>query len=100
MLGSHLTAPLRAVLQWLKAGFPQGVPQSDYAAVFAVLHRRLTDVEVTQIAAEFTETHADEPVTTAQIREAIAEVAMEEPGADDIARVTQTLKDAGFAVED
>jgi hypothetical protein len=99
MLGSHLTAPLRAVLQWLKAGYPEDVPQGDYAAVFGVLHRRLTDAEVSRIASEFTESHADEPVTTAQIREAIADCAKEQASDEDTARVTQRLKDAGLTVD-
>ena len=31
---------------WLKAGYPEGVPQTDYIPLFALLPRRLTDDEV------------------------------------------------------
>jgi hypothetical protein len=95
-----LTAPLRAVLHWLRAGYPEGVPAGDYVALFAVLHRKLTSAEVDQIAAQFSDLPAGETVTTAEIQQAIADVAKEQPGSYDIARVTSRLKDAGLLVEE
>ena len=95
----NLTAPLRAVLHWLRAGYPDGVPAGDYVALFAVLHRRLTEAEVEQIAAHFAAHPTGETVSTADVRQAIADIAKEHPGADDVARVTARLKDAGFLIE-
>ncbi|GAA5048898.1 DUF3349 domain-containing protein [Nocardia callitridis] len=43
---------LHKIVGWLRAGYPQGVPRSDYVALLAVLHRHLTDFEVAAIAEE------------------------------------------------
>lgn len=43
---------LNAIIDWLRAGYPDGVPESDYIPLLALLRRRLSDAEVHQIAAE------------------------------------------------
>ncbi|HEY5484993.1 MAG TPA: DUF3349 domain-containing protein, partial [Propionibacteriaceae bacterium] len=30
------------VVGWLRAGYPDGVPQQDYVALLGILHRQLT----------------------------------------------------------
>ncbi|MBF6172846.1 DUF3349 domain-containing protein [Nocardia blacklockiae] len=88
---------LRKVLGWLKAGYPQGIPQSDYVALLAVLHRRLTDYEVHKIVEELVAERAgDDEIARHEIEEAIARVAKEQPGEDDIARVTSRLAAGGW----
>ncbi|MFJ1459671.1 DUF3349 domain-containing protein [Nocardia wallacei] len=88
---------LRKVLGWLKAGYPQGIPQSDYVALLAVLHRRLTDYEVQMIVEELVSERAgDDEIARHEIEEAIARVAKEQPGEDDIARVASRLAAGGW----
>ncbi|MFE3026687.1 DUF3349 domain-containing protein [Nocardia tengchongensis] len=93
---------LQKVLDWLKAGYPQGIPQSDYVALLAVLHRRLTDYEVQLVVERLVRDRvagtdierAD--IERADIEAAIARVAKEQPGEDDIARVASRLAAGGW----
>jgi hypothetical protein len=41
---SQLSLPpfLSAVVDWLRAGYPQGIPERDYVPLLALLARRLT----------------------------------------------------------
>ncbi|MFI5780382.1 DUF3349 domain-containing protein [Nocardia sp. NPDC051570] len=88
---------LAKVLGWLKAGYPQGIPRSDYVALLAVLHRRLTDFEVRMIVEELgRERGGDDKIARHEIAEAIARVAKEQPGEDDIARVASRLAAGGW----
>ncbi|BEK92761.1 DUF3349 domain-containing protein [Nocardia seriolae] len=85
------------VLDWLKAGYPQGIPQSDYVALLAVLHRRLTDYEVHLVVEQLIrERVAPADIDRTDIEAAIARVAKEQPGEDDIARVASRLAAGGW----
>ena len=33
------------ILDWLRGGYPEGVPSGDYIALLGILHRRLTTAE-------------------------------------------------------
>jgi Protein of unknown function (DUF3349) len=43
---------LLGVLDWLREGYPVGVPPKDYIPLLALLRRRLTEDEVREIAHE------------------------------------------------
>ena len=43
---------LNSIVGWLRAGYPYGVPDSDYIPLLALLARRLTSEEVAAVAAE------------------------------------------------
>jgi hypothetical protein len=43
---------LDSIVSWLRAGYPQGVPDSDYIPLIAILSRRLTTDEVAAVATE------------------------------------------------
>jgi Protein of unknown function (DUF3349) len=47
-----VTRFLTAIINWLRAGYPNGVPPTDYIPVLALLSRRLTTDEVKAVAAE------------------------------------------------
>lgn len=84
------------ILAWLRAGYPQGVPRTDYVALFAVLHRDLTEHEVVLIAEELVRERADRGITRAEIEAAVRRMARERPGPDDIARVASHLAAGGW----
>lgn len=91
---------LTRVLQWLRAGYPQGIPQSDYVALLAVLHRHLTDYEVAVVAETLIQANPDrEVIDHAEIEAAIAEYAKERPSADDVARVASHLAAGGWPLD-
>lgn len=39
-----------ALVAWLRAGYPEGVPENDYLPLFALLRRQLSDDEVKHVA--------------------------------------------------
>ena len=83
-----LNARLRAVLDWLRAGYPAGVPPKDYIALLALLRRRLTEAEVRKIAQEVAELVASEESDVAvQITKLIDAL----PSPEDVARVEARL---------
>lgn len=92
-----LPAPLQAIVDFVRKGYPQGVPERDYLPLFALLRRRLTDEEVAEIAAAL----VDEPATAqhpAAISAAIERLISETPSESDIERVRVRLVEAGLAV--
>ncbi|MQY26265.1 DUF3349 domain-containing protein [Nocardia aurantia] len=86
---------LESILNWLRAGYPHGVPSEDYVALFAILHRRLTETEVEEIVAQLT-ANDPEKVDEAAIEAAITKLAHEQPGSDDVARVASKLAAGGW----
>ncbi|MFF0545577.1 DUF3349 domain-containing protein [Nocardia thailandica] len=91
---------LKRVLQWLRAGYPQGIPQSDYVALLAVLHRHLTDYEVAAVAETLIESNPErEAIGHDEIEAAIAEYAKERPSPDDVARVATHLAEGGWPLD-
>jgi hypothetical protein len=88
---------LRRTITWLRAGYPSGIPQQDYVALLGVLHRRLTDAEVTMIAAELAQhAQADTPIAEAEIRSLIETRAFEGAYDEDVARVSARLASGGW----
>ncbi|GAB2646787.1 DUF3349 domain-containing protein [Nocardia goodfellowii] len=88
---------LGRVIGWLRAGYPQGVPQSDYVALFAVLHRHLTDYEVVTIAEELVaDRNPESEISHADIENAITRFAIEQPDPQDVARVASHLAAGGW----
>ncbi|TCK00307.1 DUF3349 domain-containing protein [Nocardia alba] len=88
---------LTRVLEWLRAGYPQGIPQSDYVALFAVLHRHLTDYEVTVIGQRLTEANPNrESISESEIAAAIDDYAKQQPAPADVSRVASHLAAGGW----
>jgi RNase P/RNase MRP subunit POP5 len=91
------------IIAWLRAGYPQGIPREDYIALFAVLHRRLTDTEVRSIADELiadAKASGDGEIDRTEIEAAIQKLALETPGDEDVARVASRLAAGGWPLAD
>lgn len=86
---------LENVLNWLRAGYPQGVPPTDYYPVLALLTRTLSEDEVVQ-AARTVLLQGDEPVTVDQIQDAIRQVAEKEPTDEEMRQVAARLASVGW----
>jgi len=89
---------LASVLEWLRAGYPEGVPEHDYLPLFALLRRKLTEDEVITIA-EALSANGD-PTSILAIRTAIAEVTQQAPLDGDITRVSARLAAGGWPLAD
>ena len=62
-------SPVAKILNWLKAGYPEGIPPRDFPSVLLVLHRNLTDAEIESIAdylAMESISNGSQPVTAGQ----------------------------------
>jgi hypothetical protein len=90
----EMPAFLSAIVGWLRAGYPEGVPHVDYIPLFALLGSQLTDDEVATIA-EALATDSDQNSAEA-IRTAIKKVTHEQPSDADIARVRARLAAGGW----
>ena len=85
---------LGAVIGWLRAGYPDGVPDVDYIPLFALLGSQLTESEVNAIADELANESKPEPAEA--IRRAIANVTSQKPHDSDVARVRARLAAGGW----
>lgn len=86
---------LAGIIGWLRAGYPNGVPATDYVALLALLSRRLTDDEVRRVADELVES-GDLPVQKADIEQTITALTHGVPSETDVNRVADRLRAGGW----
>jgi hypothetical protein len=99
-MSPHTESAGRRLVNWLRAGRPEGIAQGDYIALMGVLHRKLTTAEVESIAVSLVERdYDDELITEDEIRAMIDEKVHEEATEDDIARIAHLLEEAGVHVD-
>jgi hypothetical protein len=94
-----LSRLLARIAAYLRAGYPEGVPASDYVPLLALLRRRLSDDEVLAVATELMST-APTPVEATDVRVAITKLTDDLPSAEDSGRVERRLIAAGWPVTD
>jgi hypothetical protein len=85
---------LSKVIAWLRAGYPEGVPDVDYIPLFALLGSQLSDSEVNAIADELA--NESNPESAESIRHAIKAVTSQKPSDADVARVKARLAAGGW----
>ena len=81
---------LESIVGWLREGYPQGVTQQDYIPHLALLRRRLTDEEVTEVADELV-ADGTIPADSIDIGAIITRVTAELPYEEDVERVRERL---------
>jgi hypothetical protein len=94
-----LSDVLAKIVGFLRAGYPEGVPDRDYIPLVALLRRRLTDDEVIVVATELIST-GGAAVEATDVRVAITKLTDELPSQDDTERVKQRLAAVGWPVSD
>ena len=82
------------IVNWLRAGYPEGVPGTDYIPLFAVLRHQLTDDEVTLIADELA--FSADPESAGEIKRAASVITRTEVSDVDVARVRSRLAAGGW----
>jgi hypothetical protein len=98
--GTNTNFPAR-VLEWLRAGYPSGVPQQDYVVLLGLLRRKLTDAEVHQIATELAGlAEQGEIITTADVERLINQATLDEACTEDVRRVSSRLAAGGWPLAD
>jgi hypothetical protein len=86
---------LNDIIKWLRAGYPEGVPDVDYIPLFALLGSELTNNDVNAIAEELV--NESNPQSAEAIRHAIKAVTSnQKPNDADVARVRARLAGGGW----
>ena len=75
---------------FVRAGYPQGVPQTDHIPLFTLLRRRLSDEQVTALATRMVDS-GELTGDVAAIGAAITRITDELPSPDDLERVQHRL---------
>jgi len=93
---------LARAVDWLRAGYPAGVPRQDYVALLGLLRRKLTEEEVYKIAGELAADaeRTAEPVTTQDIEDLIKVSVLQPASEEDVARVSARLAAGGWPLVD
>ena len=94
-----LPAFLASVVSWLRAGYPDGVPESDYIPLVAVLARRLSPEEVQAVTDELGRS-GQLPIDNIDIGTTITKVTNELPREADVDRVRSRLALGGWPLAD
>ena len=88
---------LTSVVAWLRAGYLEGIPPTDYCPVLALLSRRLSNDEVKVVASDLMQRgdfdHVDIGVLITQLTDEL-------PSPVDIERVRERLAAKGWPLDD
>ena len=88
---------LNSVVAWLRAGYPDGIPPTDYFPVLALLSRRLSNDEVKLVARDLMQRgdfdHVDIGVLITQLTDEL-------PSPVDVERVRERLAAKGWPLDD
>ncbi|WP_433220716.1 DUF3349 domain-containing protein [Dactylosporangium sp. CS-047395] len=91
---------VRAV-DWLRAGYPTGVPRQDYVALLGILRRKLSEDEVRKIARELAgQSNPGDPITTEDIEAMVKEEVLQNATPEDVVRVSAHLAAGGWPLAD
>ena len=91
------TNPAARVVDWLRAGYPGGVPRQDYVTLLGILWRSCTDAEVHEIATELAGLAAQgEAITTADVERLVQRATLDSAAPADVARVSSHLAAGGW----
>ena len=93
---------LKRVVEWLRAGYPNGVPQDDYIPLVALLRRQLSDAEAESVSTDLIRESPPPPERISKIDAGvkITEITHELPHEADIARVRKHLEASGWPFDD
>jgi hypothetical protein len=93
-------ALLQKVLDWLHAGYPEGIPEKDYYPLLAFLVRSLKPEEVSEVVTGLqVDQQPGRPTTTADVQAAIEAVTKSPPLAHDVERIEHHLRELGWELE-
>ena len=88
---------LNSVVAWLRAGYPDGIPPTDYFPVLALLSRRLSNDDVKLVARDLMQRgdfdHVDIGVLITQLTDEL-------PSPPDVERVRERLAAKGWPLDD
>ena len=89
-----LSSHVHSILNWVRAGYPEGLPPKDYIPLFALLGTQVTSEDLHAIGDELAK--QSDPQSAAAIKKAIADVMNVKPTDADVARVRARLAQGGW----
>lgn len=89
---------IERALNWLRAGYPNGVPDTDYQPLLALLRRRLTDEEVDELGQELVRSGLV-PADKIDVGVGIIKVTDDLPTDEEMTRVGERLREGGWPVD-
>jgi hypothetical protein len=93
-----LGALVARMVAFVRASYPQGVPENDYIPLLALLRRRLSDDEVAAVATQLA-ARGEMNLDAADIGVAITRITDELPSQSDLERVQRRLETIGWPTE-
>ena len=95
------TSLLASIMNWLRAGYPQGVPEHDRVPLLELLRATpLTEDQVKEVVRNIAKTDspavADGEISEDEIAEFISGVTHHDAGPENVARVAAVLAAAGW----
>jgi hypothetical protein len=95
------TSLFQSILQWLRAGYPQGVPGPDRVPLLALLRATpLTEDQIKEVVHNLTDAEskaaAGHPIDRDEIEEFIEGVTHHDAGPENVQRVAARLAAAGW----
>ncbi|GIE82301.1 hypothetical protein Aph02nite_82510 [Actinoplanes philippinensis] len=89
---------VKRAVEWLRAGYPEGVPRQDYVALLGLLRRKLTEDEIRGIARSLAGRH--DPITPRDIEDMINSTVLQDANPEDVVRVSAHLAAGGWPLAD
>jgi hypothetical protein len=89
-------------VEWLRAGYPTGVPRQDYVALLGILRRKLTEEEIKKISTALADQSllSDDPISADDIESMISDHMLQSASAEDVVRVSARLAAGGWPLVD
>ncbi len=88
---------LHRIVDWLRAGYPHGIPEKDFVPLFALLRRRLSEEEVRELGDQLVK---DGIVPADQIDVGVGylRITDELASEQEVRRVSEILRQAGWDI--
>lgn len=98
------TSLLGSILNWLRAGYPDGVPGPDRVPLLALLRATpLTEEQIADVVAKITAgtspENAEHPLDHDEIAAFISDVTHHDAGPENVARVAARLAEGGWPLD-
>ena len=87
---------LSSIVAWLRAGYPDGIPPTDYFPVLALLSRRLSNDEVREVARDLGHRDGFDDVDIGVL---ITQMTDQLPSPEDVERVRGRLAAKGWPLD-
>ncbi|MCF3940174.1 DUF3349 domain-containing protein [Gordonia sp. Z-3] len=90
------TSLFESAINWVRQGYPEGIPPTEFPPLLALLVRVLDERQVTDVVLELGRDRDGDPLTEDRIAAAITSVIDEKPSEAEINQVASRLAAAGW----